>query len=412
MTLPRLFAALLCCISLNVKADLFPFMSKTVSWNEEVLLATGQLLLVHREVTYGPLQLGSNSRNLKAQSISFYHKGEKVKWENNDKWPIHYMPDILDIVDNTPVLILPVYRWGPCNKYGFPQEGLAAFAYRNGSWIRISLTELPASLRVNLLVSTSSIQYRKEFNGKLITPQDKIRLDANPGDTARHKQSILDVSKRYAAYEDSCARIRPLPNQKLEEQTEKNSEAETNALTLTAQVKYYSDSPLAISPDDFRTKSTGPSHFNISCKGVIEDIKDIRQYRDGGGWSLVGYTLELKNGNRVPIKQPDSKPGQTLPLALMVAVACSENDIIAIRRPSREQLIVHRFSQMGSLIGVFRVNLPDLPKFIPEGKWPAVWEVKAKGEEITITLGNYSYTNTAGHGGVLEQQVVYTVQFP
>ena len=411
-----LCAVFLYCISLSVKASLLPFMSEMVSWDEEVELANGQLLSVHREVTYGPDEWGRSGKGqLKKQSITFFYNGEKVKWENNEKWPIHYMPDILDIVDNTPVLVLPVYRWGPCEKYDFPQEGLAAFAYRNGNWNRILLKELPTSLRVNLLVSTSSLQYGKEYKGKLITPQDKITLDANPGDTARHKQSILEISKRYAAYEDSCARIRPLPNPKLEELTEKNSEAETKALMLTAQVKRFSDSPQTISPGDFRTikgKWTGSGYINAGCKDIIEDIKDIRQYRDGGGWYLVGFTLVLNNGNQIPIRQPGIKWGKAPPLALMAAVACDGNNIIAIRRPSKEQLIVHRFSQTGSLIDVFQVNLPDMSKFIPEGKWPEVWTVVGTRESLTITLGNYSYTNSPTLGGVFDQQVVYTVQFP
>jgi hypothetical protein len=41
-----------------------------------------------------------------------------------------------------------------------------------------------------------------------------------------------------------------------------------------------------------------------------------------------------------------------------------------------------------------------------------VWEVQATGENLAITLGNYSYTRTANLGGVLEQQVTYIVQLP
>jgi len=125
---------------------------------------------------------------------------------------------------------------------------------------------------------------------------------------------------------------------------------------------------------------------------------------------MVGHTLVLKNGNQVPIKQPGIKTAQAP--ALLEAVVCSENSILAIKRQTKEALIVHRFTQSGNLIDALRVSLPDISRFVPEGKWPMVWEVQAKGANLTITLGNYSYTKTANLGGVLEQQVTYTVQLP
>lgn len=414
MVAARLCAALICCISLNAEAGL-PFMSETVSWNEEVLLANGQPLSVHREATYGPDEWGRSGRGgLKEQSIRFSLNGKKVKWENDDKWPIHYMPDILDVVGNMPVLVMPVHRWGPCNKYDFPQEGLVAFAYRNGAWSRIPLVELPTNLKVNLLRSTHAIRHWKEHKDKLITPEDKVKLETGGGwGGTRPGQSIFEVSKFYAAYEDSCARIRPLPNPQLEEAAEKNIGAEANAPILTAKVKHSSGSPQTISSEDFQKAKgnwTGSGYLSTSCKGVVDGIGSIRQYQDGGAWHMVGHTLVLKNGNQIPIKQPGIKWAQAP--ASMEAVVCGENDVLAIKRQGKEQLIVHRFAQTGNLIDALRVNLPDISKFFPEGKWPMVWEIQATGENLTITLGSYSYTTTANLGGVLEQQVTYTVQLP
>ncbi len=414
MSPARLFASLLCCISLNAKAGL-PFMSETVTWDEEVLLTNGQVLPVHREATYGPDEWGRSGRGrLKEQSIRFSHNDKKVKWENDDKWPIHYMPDILDVVGNMPILVMPVHRWGPCNKYDFPQEGLVAFAYRNGEWSRIPLAELPTNLKVNLLRSTHAIRHGKEYKDKLISPSDKMKLETGGGwGGTKPGQSILEASKFYAAYEDSCARIRPLPNPQLEEAANKNIEAEINAPKLTAQVKHSSVSPQTISSEEFQKAKgnwTGSGYLSSGCKGIVEGIESIRQYRDGGGWHMVGHTLVLKNGNQIPIEQPGIKSAQAP--ASMEAVVCGENNVLAIKRQSKEQLIVHRFAQTGNLIDALRVNLPDISQFFPEGKWPMVWEIQATGENLTITLGNYSYTRTANLGGVLEQYVTYTVQLP
>lgn len=415
MPLARLLIALICCFSLNVNAGL-PFMSETVSWKEEVLLANGQLLLVQREVTYGPDEFGRSGRGqLKEQSIRFSHNGKKVKWENDDHWLLQRMPDILDIVGDTPVLVIPVDRWGPCNKYDFPQEGLAALAYRDGDWRRIPLAELPVNLKVNLLRTTHAIQYWKEYKGKQITPQDRLKLESGGGTwgTTRQGQSILEAGKFHAAREESCARIRPLPNPQLDEAAEKNIEAETNAPILTAQVTDSSDSSRTVSSDDYRMAKgywTGSGYVGTSCKEIVKGIRSIRQYRDGGSWHMVGHEIVLKNGVHIPIKQPGIKWAQAP--ASMEAVVCGENGILAVKRQNKEQLIVHRFAQTGNLIDALRVNLPDISKFFPVGKWPMVWEVQAMGEDMTITLGNYSYTGTANQGGVLEQNVTYTVHLP
>src|SRR4051812_37234643 len=117
-------------------------MSETVSWDEDILQTDGQVLSVHRTVTYGSDAYGRSGRGqLKEQTIRFSHKGQKVQWVNNDPWPIVYMPDVLDFANGMPVLIMPVHRWGPCNKYDFPQEGLVAFGYQNRRWGRIAVAD-------------------------------------------------------------------------------------------------------------------------------------------------------------------------------------------------------------------------------------------------------------------------------
>ena len=98
MTSYRLLIAVLLMTSLRLAEAALPFLSETVSWDEDVLLRDGSVLLVHRTVTYRPDAFGRSGRGaLKEQTMSFASKGGRVKWSSDEKWPIIYMPDILDL---------------------------------------------------------------------------------------------------------------------------------------------------------------------------------------------------------------------------------------------------------------------------------------------------------------------------
>lgn len=323
------------------------------------------------------------------------------------------MPDVLDFVNGMPVLVMPVHRWGPCEKYNFPQEGLVAFGYRNGRWNRIAISDLPINLKVNLLRSTHAIQYWDEYKGKRITPSMKQDLERSGWGSTKQGQSISEASKFYAGYEDSCARIHPLPNPLLDAAKQQNAEAETRAQTLVATVTSTSNLPEKVSPDDFRNAKggwTGTGYLAESCKGVVGQIEPLRQYRDGGAWHLVGYTLVLRNGSHVPIQQPNIKWAQAP--AQLEAVTCDKNSIYAVKRQSKDHLIVHRFSLSGTLIDALRIMLPEVTQSFREGKWPMIWEVAPSNGRLDISLASYSYTGTANQGGMLEQRLNYTMQLP
>jgi hypothetical protein len=398
---------------LNAEAGL-PFMSETVSWDEDVLQADGQLLTVHRTVTYGADGYGRSGRGrMKEQTIRFSHKGKNIEWENRDLWPIVYMPDILDIANGIPVLLMPVHRWGPCEKYDFPPEGLVAFGYRNGRWDRIALAEIPSNLKVNLLRSTHAIQYWDGYKGKRITPAIKQDLERSGWGSTKQGQSIPEASKFYAAYEDSCARIHPLPDPSFEALKQKNAEAELSAINLVATIASSSNSQEKITAEDFRkTKGlwTGTGYLADSCKGIVDHIEPLRQYREKGAWSLVGYILRLKDGSRVPIQQPNIKWAQAP--ASLESVSCDTNGIYAVRRNSKDQIIVHRLSHSGALVDALRITLPEVGQFFAEGRWPMIWTVAPANGQLGLSLGFYSYTATANLGGLLEQRLNYVVQLP
>src|SRR5262245_21062057 len=349
-------------------------MSETVSWDEDVVLADGQLLSVHRTATHGPDAWGRSGRGgLRKQTIRFSHNGQNITWKNNDPWLIARMPEILDFANDMPVVILPVHRWGPCEKYDFPQEGLVAFGYRNGQWDRIAISDVPKELKVNLLRSTHEIRYWDEYKGKRVTLAIKQKLDPDNAYVTKQGQSLVEAIKHHAATDEPCALIHPLPNPPLEALKQQNAEAETRAKTLVAMVTSSSDVPETISAGEYRkVKGQAIGHLAESCQGVVAQVGAMRQYSNHG-WQALGYTLVLRDGTHVPIPQPNLKFAQALdPLE---SVTCDKTLIYTVKRHSSDELIIHRFSHSGPLQDVWRITLPDVAQVFPKGKWPTLWGV-------------------------------------
>jgi len=386
-------------------------MSKTVSWDEDILQADGRVFSVHRTATYAPDEWGrSGHGNLKGQTIHFVRNGQKFTWKDNDRWLIARMPEILDFANDMPVVILPVHRWGPCEKYGFPQEGLVAFGYRNGQWDRIALSDVPKELKVNLLRSTHEIRYWDEYKGKRVTVAIKQQLDPNNGYVTKQGQSLAEAIKLHATTDEPCVLIHPLPNPPLEALKQQNAEAETRAKTLVATVTSSSDVPETISAGDYRkVKGAAVKYLAESCKGVVGQIGQMRQYSNRG-WALLGYTVVLRDGNHIPIPQPNLKFAQAVdPLEL---VTCDKTLIYTVKRQSSDQLIIHRFSHSGALQDVLRITLPDVAQVFPKGKWPTLWEAVPENGNLGSSLASYSYRGTPNEGGLIEQRLNYTIQLP
>ncbi len=387
-------------------------MSETIVWNEDVLLENGQQLSIQRELTFGPNEWGQSGKGgLKNQSIRFSFNGKKVKWENDDKWPIPYTPDILDFVNGIPILVMPVYRWGPCNKYDFPQEGLVVFGYRNGTWVRIPITDVPKTLKVNLLRSTHEIRHWDEYRNRRITPSVKLELESGiTWGGAKAGQTISESSKFYASKEKSCARIHPLPDVQMEAANAEITKREANARQLTAQIQSSSDSPNTISPNEFleaQGELTGAGYRSKNCKGVLDRIEHSYHYGDRGSQQLVGYTLFPTSGHPIPLHQSNLK---LAPAGLNVVV-CNQSFIISVRRQSKDYLIINRFFHSGAPVDVLHIKLPDIEKFFAEGQWPMMWNVLVNDEKFTFTLGTYSKEKHTP-GVVLERQVSYIIAVP
>jgi len=411
--LGQLVALLLLLLNASTTHAGIPFLSETVRWEENVNLQDGSIILVQRTVTYGPDQWGRSGRGrTKEQTIRLSLNGRRITWENDDIWPIQYLPEILDIVDGDPVIVMPVHRWGPCEKFNYPKEGLIAYRYHNKKWEIISISKLPQTLKVNLLGTTHAIQYWPEYQGKVITDESKRRLHEN---TWGPKQGapILEASKFYSGIEDSCIRIRPLPDPEFDTTAKTIADSESEAKTVSASVIATKTMPEIVTADDYRKAKgdwTGTGYISGSCKGIVKNIEPNRKYGANGSWQLIGATLILANEIKVPITQNGLKPFQA-PYQLQTLI-CDKKNIYAISRKDKENLLVNRFLQSGEFIDSFWITLLETSNVIPEKSWGDFWGATINNETIYFSLADYTYPTLANLGGTINKSQSYQVKIP
>lgn len=413
MTSYRLLIAVLLMTSLRLAEAALPFLSETVSWDEDVLLRDGSVLLVHRTVTYGADEFGRSGRGaLKEQTMSFSSRGGRVKWSSDEKWPIIYMPDIFDFVEGNPVIVMPVYRFGPCKKFGFPQEGMVGFMFRDNRWETISTAQFPKTLKVNLLRSTHHIQYSPEYKGKRIGQAERHNLQGTTRG-ARLGDSIELVAKFYSEMEDSCSRIQPLPNPQLDVAKRLSIDAASNAKTLSATVTDLMEKAETVSAARY-AEAMGPyrgvGRVSERCNGVVKLVEPLRIYNANGGWSLVGHLLITGDEKTIPIQQANLAVAQAP--AQLEQVICDANTIYAIRRANKSSLIIHRFRHSGEVIDALSVVLPDTEKVVPGNGWGDVWDVTITDGRLSLAIANYTYPALANRGGTISQKQTYTVNLP
>lgn len=141
---------LLTCCSLALAG-----CSRTVTWQEEVQLSDGRIIVVERETLRdigGPeLALGGSGTSPKERRIRFeypFESGQQVEWRSIKmsglQWP--EIPLILDIQVNVPYVIT-LNSGNGCLYY-------SKYIYRNEAWSEETLGEQIAPRKSNLLLKS------------------------------------------------------------------------------------------------------------------------------------------------------------------------------------------------------------------------------------------------------------------
>lgn len=155
--LARLAASFVLAIGIAAGAGCDEF--GRTSWQEEVLLHDGSRIVVERSVRRGGRHELGQSPPFEHQSLSFAlpRTGRTITWNDlrsEDIQSANFLPMVLDIVRDTPYLLVHPMGCLSYNKWGRPNPPYVVFKYDGHNWQRISLENLPTEIKKpNLIFS-------------------------------------------------------------------------------------------------------------------------------------------------------------------------------------------------------------------------------------------------------------------
>ena len=145
-------------IGMNANAGLFGLGG--MSWKEEVLLHDGRRIIVERTADrHGRHEIGQRPP-IGDQSISFTMPGtnQHVVWKDeysNNVSGANFNMMLLNIVGDTPYLVVTPAGCLSYNKWGRPNPPYVIFKYLHDEWRRISLEDLPIEIKQPNLLNSS-----------------------------------------------------------------------------------------------------------------------------------------------------------------------------------------------------------------------------------------------------------------
>lgn len=167
----------------------------TAEWREEVQLHDGGVVLLDARATRGSSGSPVEHRgNLRTWELCY--RPAKAYWKSSAA----YKPDVFEIINDKPYVVIPLRGCLLCFVHGFPSFSALVYRWEGGEWKQAAPGELPANVIPNLLGNVWSDRYRSDDATGFYSLQDKQRRDREDdrsrGIRVRNfERQVLDTEK-------------------------------------------------------------------------------------------------------------------------------------------------------------------------------------------------------------------------
>lgn len=147
----------------------------TAEWKEEVKLHDGQVIVLERRATIGSSGFPTQHRG-SIRHWEICYRPMNVYWKSGGV----FRPEIFDIVEGIPYVMVPVPGCTSCQLYDYPEKSAMFFRFGKDGWKRIPFSEFPRELDTNLLRrALSGRSHRDDVKG-FMTLAAKAKWDGDP----------------------------------------------------------------------------------------------------------------------------------------------------------------------------------------------------------------------------------------
>lgn len=167
----------------------------TAEWKEEVQLHDGRVVVLDARATRGRSG-GLTAHRGALLTWELCYRPVKAYWKSSSL----YKPDVFDIINGKPYVVVPLRSCLVCFIHGFPSFSALVYRWEGGEWKPAMPEELPPRVTPNLLGNVwSSSDWRGDASG-FYSLEGKRRRDHESDQTQamrvkRFEQQVLDREK-------------------------------------------------------------------------------------------------------------------------------------------------------------------------------------------------------------------------
>jgi hypothetical protein len=144
----------------------------TAEWQEEVRLHDGRVVVLDARATRGSSGWPTEHRGA-LRTWELCYRPARAYWKSSPLYP----PEVFDIINGKPYVVVPLRSCLVCYLHGFPAFSALVYRWDAGEWQQAAPEELPASVTPNLLGNVWSDRDRRHDANGFYSLEGKRRRD-------------------------------------------------------------------------------------------------------------------------------------------------------------------------------------------------------------------------------------------
>jgi hypothetical protein len=359
MVLSRPLVLILCAASFLMGCN------KNASWTEQVLLADGRVISISRHEVIGRDGFFRPGRG-STKSLILRIPTQEGEVSTPAKYPgtnlvITHAPEILDFLGGDPVMVKQI-GGKLCKAYGYPPEGMIAFRYRDKSWKRIPVADLPANFAANVSESAGYALASSRYQGDINLQKKRAFLPRNNSEPLRIREIVLKNSH----VDGACATQAEMASTAYQDERRILVNAlagiDTEPLNSPQSMPVDSAHPIGSLAERGMQQKDGGLLISPTCEKMIDDVKSypITFGRNQGGAPGVRLRIQLAGSGHRSIDIPHcEKRCGFMNHALTCDASIALTSVIPRAEPTtNNSLSVITFDQNGRALKKWYAALP------------------------------------------------------